>query len=1120
LSVVATLHRPVASSTGSGYTDTGTIEVAVEVPPPPQPDQTPVFRFDKDDLVVRFRLVPIAVLGPYGFSAVPTASVSSQQALPYAATAGINDPSNPGKNIPNVQFGASAQSQPIPWEETFELPLPKGAVWQELPPTVPDPNDPTRPLGYRATWTLDQFRTTVQAQAGEPFPANRAVEIWVWLDKGTDASKPVVRSVLTMSRHAVLLPPDPNPGPTFTPSYFEAGNLVPALELLPDAAKPQTPAAQFLPPERVIGLVDYGQATGDQPCDDVQLRLAWRLLPEPPDQPFYPVVGFRLYRADRFNPTLHQAGPTGIVSCLDRVVSVIPEYVYRSTPETIRVRALSSPTADGTARYVGDWSIQHAGAPTQVWTPVAPTTPATGLFPYKDDPDRPGVTCILQELMDVAATLTAVAETTLNQSLRFTIGASLPFEDRADVLAATDAGSSPPNPQSRGRRFSAGFAVFQSTYPAASDPYAWELSEALGLSIEITIVDGTTGEPIDLNGMIRDGFLTNLKTYWALANGGAPPTPRVALALFLAADGVTILNVIRLVYSGPWPTFGHASEFDPQVSFLLKFMGRDPQIAWPYSGGFTSDVTDPIDTWITGDVTARLMLGFGVNSLSAAGGSVFTFRRTMSDPSQPNAAPPARAATLPIERDGTVRLDLSVPDRLAHAYDIAVEPLRRYDALWSVLQPGSLLPPPVVPYESIRPITVDRTRPLLPHDILATPLPGSIQAYVFAHPAEFASTSSVLYAAALQYSGHTVTLERRIPDRDVVVANYLDGVAFPFNWDDYQKWVSGAGLEAEGPGPSLVLTPFANTDPLAFQPILPTQAGIYGADRYVYPDLPGYYEYRVIATSTAGRCISPPAASAFVAPLYDLCRQTPRTHGAGRVDFDATKLRLDFELRLVHPRLHLRDELAGLWVACDELIEFSTSRSIRFGSLPDLYLTYYLFIQSNFAIQTPNADETPVLVPLVGILPPFDLMRQTDSTPSKRFLARSGDESRVQVIDPADGVAKSQAELATTQRVPGIIPDPATDFEPLLLLSLELTPQATAFLEAITNAVNANQLGALFQVIVERKGVRSLPVPLTQPPASVRARALGAAEADLGSPGPTILEVPPKDYDEPKRRRP
>ena len=343
--------------------------------------------------------------------------------------------------------------------------------------------------------------------------------------------------------------------------------------------------------------------------------------------------------------------------------------------------------------------------------------------------------------------------------------------------------------------------------------------------------------------------------------------------------------------------------------------------------------------------------------LGVAGGSSYVYRRIVADPADPTAAPGARPALLPIGRGGAVRIDLEVPDRLAHEYDLAVEPLRRYDRAWSRVEAAARPAAAVLPYEAIRPIAVARSRPLREHNVIATPLPGSVQAYVYAHPAEFASTSSALYAKSLQYSGQDVTLERRIPSRREVVDTLRSPAIFPFDWERYAAWVTASGIEPAPDGPPLVLTPPKEDDPTAYRLIPVTRSGLYGADRYVYPDMPGYYEYRVVATSTAGLRVSPPAASAFVAPLYDLERQRPRTRGVGRVTFDAAAHRVDLELHLVHPRQHLRDEMAGLWVACDEeialpLVSGSAAPAeprIKYGSLPDLFLAYNLFLRSNYA---------------------------------------------------------------------------------------------------------------------------------------------------------------------------
>ena len=72
-------------------------------------------------------------------------------------------------------------------------------------------------------------------------------------------------------------------------------------------------------------------------------------------------------------------------------------------------------------------------------------------------------------------------------------------------------------------------------------------------------------------------------------------------------------------------------------------------------------------------------------------------------------------------------------------------------------------------------------------------------------------------------------------------------------------------------------------------------------------------------------------------------------------------------MRLIHPRFHLRDEISPLWVNAEEMFEVRKGEFIRYGSLPDAYLNYQLYIQENPG----ESFSDPVLLPLVEIVPPL-----------------------------------------------------------------------------------------------------------------------------------------------------
>ena len=323
------------------------------------------------------------------------------------------------------------------------------------------------------------------------------------------------------------------------------------------------------------------------------------------------------------------------------------------------------------------------------------------------------------------------------------------------------------------------------------------------MSCEAILIDRLTGDPLPLDTLIREyGLLRYLHENW-----GDGPTPPLDLALFIAEDGVTYLNVLRLIHAADWPRW----EEEPRqmaLALLLQCLGHYPYqleqgASWPeleklalrrYPAG---ELPATVNRWIETEVQPRLHRGLGNRGTIGETGRAVVYRREPSllraAGSDGGTAPRVNASrrTLPIDREGLVRVDLTVPDRVGHCYDIAVEIERRYDMIWSRLLerlgpiPPGLDRPEVIPYSRLRPVDVDRTRPLLKHNLFATPLPGSIQAYVFAHPAEFAANASALSAAQIRYAGQTVVLQRQIPllsrQNAIFRGPSFEGV----NWQDY-----------------------------------------------------------------------------------------------------------------------------------------------------------------------------------------------------------------------------------------------------------------------------------------------------------------------------------------------
>ncbi len=1061
------LHRPLAKDAVT-LVDSGSVELTLLWPT--RSDTNKPVPIPHNALRVMFRLVGAGTVGSYGFDASPSATTRPDPGLPAPAQSGLG--------APPVHFSASPQSRPMPWEETRELDHTK-LVWTVLTAASGDE------IGARVVLDVDDLWSRVRDALGTEPDHGRALELWVGQETGgTSVARSTPggsdsrdRSILTPFRHAVVLPETEPSSTTIDAHYVTRGSTVAAIEPLPPRDKDRKPSSRFLAPgsivAEVVGSPVPAESNPNQTViNDVRLALAWRMPPEANDAPYEPVVGFRIDRVDRFNPALYRASQDGIAPCPETLVKVVPERLYRATPDAIELLPVTfKDDVTGLPTVGADW--RPAGTPPggSLWT-VTTTPAAAKPFPYQD-PDGRGAICLHDDLIKVAAKLTTAIKKATGEDARVVWRVREPLEDRADLQADDDRDPVVPSKvtPARDARFSAALGAFRAAHPATSDPYGWSTTEALGLSAEIVLVQADDNEPFDLFDLIRNTqLLQNLQD--------STETAPVAVLLSLADDGETYLDAVRLLHTGTLPDWNATSPgqtvFDPKVVLGLKLIGIDPQRRWPYGDDYKAG-PDAM-SWLRGEVADRLKLGLGEGPLTAAGQVIVYRRGPATDP-----AAGSRPRTLPVDRDGTVRLDLKVPDRLAHVYDIAIEPLRRYDALWDALAPETAGPPEIVPYAALRPVKVDRTRPLVPHDVVATPLPGAAQAFVFTHPAEFAACASALQAAAVEYAGHWSFLQRRIPDHDRIASILTDPTVLAVDWgkNGYVSWLKTRNYEAvdfPGDGRTLVLTPPIDPDPFAKPPVAgdppsmlrlaATRVGIFGADRYVVPDLPAYYEYRFAAISAAGRARSAPAFTPFVRPLFDAVRQRPSSDGLLLVD-DSKLPDLTLEVVLVHSRLHLRSEMRGLWVDSDDTFPFKlsdgTTVNHKFGSLPDLALTYKVLINANY--DPDNLGAFQVLNTHVSLIPPLDPQRQPDTgSGPERFMARSSDKDTVGVV--AGGTPGLEAEVAYNQN--------AKDGSIRLVVPLRLgtTPGASTIREILGRAPSGRKHEP-FAFFVSRGGVQS-----------------------------------------------
>jgi peptidoglycan hydrolase-like protein with peptidoglycan-binding domain len=1190
--IAQALHMPEMGILSNKLVDAGWIELSLVSSTKNDSGDSDV-EIKPEEVRVRYRLVPASSMGSYGFDSPVSVTTRPEPGLSQADSNELG--------IQTIRFSASPRSRPMPWEETsplnlitlddwelFELPLPTE------PNTIPDKSKFQPVLRLKKPLSLKSVRAHIALEHGEDALRGQAIEFWIGREKagstrtigessndGTGAdSQPIQRSILVQCRHAVLLPmaksvvSDLIDKQEIKKDYFTIGTPIAGIEWL--ASRPAKPsrANRYLEPTLIhcelrgsTVPLGYDPNTPQMIPDDglgaqipnpnykdiqndVRIRLTWRMPPEPIGDDFDPVIAFRQYRVDRFNPVLHRVHKeldNGVETkllepLLERVVQVVPDQLYRSTPDLIDILPISEGTVGLTPTYRGDWQARP-GQSQNLWRPD-PLHHRTNEHPFVDDPDRSGSTFLHESLLDLAAALAVQVARVVGKSddsVRVVWRVREPFEDRADLLANTDRAQNIDDPkhigpfpatQEKEARFKAAFDHFAASHQAKDDPYGWKTLESLGLSAELQFVIRQTNEPINLDQLYhREQFIERLKTSWEQSN--ASPKPPIEIVFFQADDGFTLLNVVRLIYVGELPDWTDALGFDLRLAAGLKFLGVDPKLrslqdeeaklpvldAWKRDFQFAS-VGPTVALWLKKLMEERARSVFGADS--SFGGRIHFFHQTLFEPRKGFETAITRA--VPIQEDGTVRVDLPVLDRLAHHYDIALEPCRRYDALWEQLlidrdqdgNPSDADPMNLIPMNRTYPVKIDRTRPLVPHNVIATPLQGAVQSYVFAHPAEFAACASAINAAAVEYSGHTVYLQRRIPtkqhERIETILN--DRGALLVDWNRYQRWLDFRKYEeiefvqqeiegdesnmCESPDRQILLIPSTNspawppTSWNAMRTLPVTQVGIYGADRYVIPDVPAYYEYRFAAFSTAGNAQSPLAVTPFVKPLFDEVIQPPTSDGfmfaeSFVIDDEGSLLNgetiLMLEIVLSHPRLHLRPEMRGLWVQSDETFQLPLEHidgfiDHRYGSLPDLELEYVLLFNGNYDKDEPNGFQ--VLNPLITLIPPLDPQRQPDEQGrySPLFLAKSPDESCAKILDAGrmpqreatvsyiqdsvDGSIRAKIELVVGRKSGEDVND-----SPKARMFRELLKQAK------TRELPDEIEPALFTFIVRRSGVQS-----------------------------------------------
>jgi len=391
-----------------------------------------------------------------------------------------------------------------------------------------------------------------------------------------------------------------------------------------------------------------------------------------------------------------------------------------------------------------------------------------------------------------------------------------------------------------------------------------------------------------------------------------------------------------------------------------------------------------------------------------------------------------KPTVLPVGPRNEVRCELPLADNWGHHFSLSVAQVHRYEPIIeSVLTLAQVDSPEPLPNSSQkRQIVVPRVEPMVTQNLVMAPLPGGVQSYVFRHPAAYAAQTSLANARAVQFSGQTVFLQYRIKEitKDgnnlasaIFQASTLDGIT-GVDWEAYRRWLDRSGVDvAAGEDGSAVseayrLVPLpgatqpASPEPTLRDELLSYSDAIFGTDRVRYPDVPGYYEYRALAYSTAGFERSEVAVSGWVAPIYDgprpgdrnsttvRYRQRPRAETAAFAEIKPSGDTVEIQFRLIHPRAHLPVETGKLWIEAEQSFECgaTTKVPVRYGSLPDLMLNYRLYIKDPDARTDDGGQAVECLLHVAEVLAPGDQRNTMPSVGGHAWFAiRTSDQSRI-----------------------------------------------------------------------------------------------------------------------------
>ena len=186
--------------------------------------------------------------------------------------------------------------------------------------------------------------------------------------------------------------------------------------------------------------------------------------------------------------------------------------------------------------------------------------------------------------------------------------------------------------------------------------------------------------------------------------------------------------------------------------------------------------------------------------------------------------------------------------------------------------------------------------------------------------------------------------------------------------------------------------------------------------------------------------------------LVTPARQQPRT-GPVTVAYDPTAMTVTLTITVVHARNHLRDDVVSLWIDNDDKLAPDGTTEILYGSLPDLSLSYQVYLQLNYGPEAVN--ETPMLTPFLSIQPP------AVTGPATNFFVGTSQDKDVHILDGGNSV--QQLKLTVQQQPTG-----ALQF--VVVLSVKDAPITADMLE---RANDDGKVKDVFDVSVRRGGAFS-----------------------------------------------